>query len=143
MPRVKLTLVRGLPGVGKSTYAARQPGAVVLSADDYFTTECGYVFNPALIGEAHQWCQGSARALLKNGVSVIVANTFTQRWEMQPYLEMPYGTLEVVDLFDGGFSVAALARRNVHSVSENIIQRMRDRYEHAWWDGDPLPPWER
>lgn len=143
MSRGKLTLVRGLPGVGKSTYAARQPGAIVLSADDYFMTERGYEFNPALIGEAHKWCQDSARALLERGTSVIVANTFTQRWEMQVYLEMPYKALEVIDLFDGGFSATALARRNVHGVPESTIQGMRARYEHAWWDGNPLPPWER
>lgn len=31
------------------------PGAVILSTDDYFTHSGDYQFNPNALGEAHEW----------------------------------------------------------------------------------------
>lgn len=31
------------------------PGAVILSTDEYFTCSGGYQFNPMALGEAHEW----------------------------------------------------------------------------------------
>ena len=138
-----LILVRGLPGSGKST-VAKKLGAPV-SADTYFETERGYQFDPSKLSEAHAWCQQMARYLVVNETTA-VANTFTQRWEMEPYLRFSDGQdirVFVVDLFDAGLSNEELFDRCTHGVSLKAITAMRDRYEHNWRDGDPRPPWER
>lgn len=139
----KLTLVRGLPGSGKSTYARALSVASVLETDAFFVNGGEYVFDPKRLGEAHAWNQERAQRALESGLNVAVANTFTQRWEMQPYLDMGADEIEVVDLFDGGCSDEELYERNVHGVPLEVIKRMRDRYEHDWRAGDRRPPWER
>lgn len=142
----RLFLVRGLPGSGKSTLGRDLAPGYCLAADDYFMVGKEYRFDPAQISAAHADCQTRARATLFHRATVAVANTFTARWEMEPYfafaraLSIPY---VVLDLFDGGLSDAELAVRNDHNVPVETIAAMRGRYERAWWNGNPTPPWER
>ena len=135
-----LVLMRGLPGSGKSTVAraisSARNGAPVRSTDDFFELKTGsYVFEPKEIGPAHAWNQARVKADLAAGHAwVIVDNTNTQAWEMQPYRDMAkaYGyAVEVVSLFDGGCTDAELAARNAHGVPEATIARMRARWEAA------------
>jgi len=142
-----LKLIRGLPGAGKSTAAIAKPMESVwtLEADQYFMVNGKYEFDILKVELAHDWCQDQCRRMLPYG-TVIVSNTFTQRWEMQPYIEMAEELgveFEVSDVFDGGCSNEQLAERNVHGVPIDTIAKMRDRYEHDWKTGNPLPPWER
>jgi predicted kinase len=145
-----LTLVRGLPGSGKSTLLERWYAAHdvdMFAADDFFLDEEGvYNFDPTLLGEAHAQCQSRTRAALENGSSTVVTNTFSQRWELEPYLALAKElevTVFVIDLFDSGCTDEELFERNVHGVPLEGIRAMRSRWEHDWKDGDPLPPWER
>jgi len=138
-----LFLVRGISGAGKSSLT-NQLHVVVYEADQYFMVEGEYKFDPSKLGQAHQNCQDKTRESLKNGVSVAVSNTFTQRWEMEPYIQMAkeYGVrLTVVDLFDGGQTNEVLAERNQHGVPVEVIAKMRERYEHDWANGKTTPPW--
>lgn len=143
---VTLFLIRGLPGSGKSTLASVL-NVSSFAADDFFVGDDGvYRFNPADLGAAHAQCQGRAKRSLSEGASCAVANTFTQRWELEPYFIMARETgarIVVLDLFDAGLSDAALAARNEHGVPVGGIAAMRGRYEHDWGTGNPVPPWER
>lgn len=144
---IDLILLRGLPGTGKSTLAAKLGWCEVVSADDYFTTPTGdYNFDPSKLKAAHEDCLERAAGLLGVGRSVVVANTFSRRWEMQPYMELCFHHpmnihTTVVDLFDSGFSDAQLAQINSHGVPESQIAIMRARWEHDWRNGDPKAPW--
>jgi predicted kinase len=129
-----MTIMRGLPGSGKSTKARQlaDDNTVICSADDHFMVDGEYVFNPDQIGAAHQACQDKARKALMDGKDVIIDNTNTQKWEMQPYLDMAAFfkvTLEVVNIFDGGCSDEELVERNSHGVPIEAIRRMRARWE--------------
>ena len=141
----RLYIVRGLPGAGKSTIAEKM-AAHVASADDYFMDEGEYLFDPTKLGAAHADCQTRTRRALETGEDVAVANTFTQRWEMQPYLKMAADAgacVCVVNVYDGGLSDDELAERNIHGVPLEAIEAMRTRYEDDWQNGNPLAPWER
>ena len=82
-----LYIIRGLPGSGKSTLAKRL-AQFPISADDYFTKFYGEgFFKPELLKEAREWCLLCVKEDMKNEGIVAVANTFTQMWEMQPYLD--------------------------------------------------------
>jgi len=140
MNKPTITIIRGLPGSGKTTKAVQiciEVGTATVSADDFFVGMDGiYRFNPAKLPEAHATCQASTRSLLERGKDVIVHNTFTQGWEATPYVEMARGfgaSIAVFDLFDSGLTDEDLFKRNVHGVPLDSIKAMRAR-----WDADLL-----
>lgn len=122
---VQLYLIRGLPGSGKSTLARLLcnsfEDAVHFEADKYFIGPDGvYRFDPSRLKDAHEWCLESTIMHLRAGYVVIVSNTFTRIWEMQPYLDLGYKTQVIT--CEGNFG-------NVHGVPGAAIERMRARWE--------------
>ena len=146
-------LIRGLPGSGKTSLAEhihRGMGSKAdrtVAADDWFTTESGeYVFDPRFLHDAHEYSQRMVRDALSEGHGAVVHNTFSQRWEMEPYIDMSVefnARLVVMDLYDGGLDDVSLARRCEHGVSTRVINKMRSRWEHDWRSGNPIEPWLR
>lgn len=99
--------------------------AIHLESDMYFIDHKGqYVFNPEKLKDAHRWCQETARVNLFNRKHVIVSNTFTQKWEMQPYIEMDdaCGAQVEIQIAQGNFE-------NEHGVPSEAIEKMRARWE--------------
>jgi len=119
----KLILVRGIPGSGKSTYA-KGLGLNHFEADMYFERNGKYEFDPSQIKNAHEWCQREVRATLKKDEDVIVSNTFTQHWELKPYLDMAE---------ELGVEVRVIRMTadygNIHGVPETVIETMKERFE--------------
>ena len=127
-----LYLLRGLPGAGKSTLASQLADSH-FEADMYFTNENGqYLFNPSEIKKAHAWCQSEVHtAMILNHTTgdnekIVVSNTFTQGWEMEPYYKLAesYGYRVfsiIVENRHGG--------ENQHGVPEDKIEAMRARFE--------------
>ncbi len=122
---LRLVLVRGLPGSGKSTMA-REMGELGLrhfETDQFFVDSKGvYRFDATKLGKAHQWCQDAVKAHLDAGGKAVVSNTFTQKWEALPYLDM-------VDPSEVEILVATGDWGNTHGVPPESIQRMKDRWE--------------
>jgi predicted kinase len=142
----ELILIRGLPGSGKSTFAAsllyslndnkihcenmgggfdEMPDWVHHETDDFFIHEDGkYVFEPNKISEAHAWNWDRTHQALSEGYSVIVSNTFSRVWEMRPYIDM-------ADKLDIKLTVLTVEGNfgNVHNVPEESIEKMRKRWE--------------
>jgi predicted kinase len=128
----ELFLLRGLPGSGKSTLAKSLNG-IHIEADQYFVDAEGvYLFDVSKLKNAHNYCQGQTQAWMKtngdqvNVSRIIVSNTFTQEWEMEPYFKLAeqYGYRVyslIVENRHGGI--------NEHEVSEDKITLMRDRFE--------------
>ena len=123
----ELYLLRGLPGSGKSTLA-KSISDVHYEADMYFVNADGeYVFNPALLKDAHNWCQTMTQIAMEyNTPKVVVSNTFTQEWEMEAYYKLAedYGYVVfslIVENRHGGI--------NEHGVPEEALDRMRARFE--------------
>ena len=123
----ELYLLRGLPGSGKSTLA-KSISEVHYEADMYFVNADGeYVFNPALLKDAHNWCQTMTRIAMEyNTPKVVVSNTFTQEWEMEAYYKLAE---------DYGYKVYSLVVENrhgginQHGVPNEAVVRMKDRFE--------------
>jgi hypothetical protein len=98
----------------------------------YFFEGNEYKFNPLKLKQAHAWCQDQVRISMKNSdrtigdLRIAVSNTFTQEWEMEPYIEMAkeYGfkvfTI-IVENRHGGV--------NQHNVPEDKIELMKNRFE--------------
>lgn len=122
---MKLVLIRGLPGSGKSTLAKSLQGFRHLEADQFFMGDDGvYRFDASKLKQAHQACLQQAELSLGCGYSVVVSNTFSRKWEMQPYLDMAKRwsvTPQIVECH-GNFG-------NVHNVPEETISQMKARWE--------------
>ena len=118
-----LYLVRGLPGSGKSTYA-KKIGCFHVEADMYHCRNGEYQFDVSHSRFGHNWCQKTAFFAMEQGMDVVVSNTFTQKWELQPYLDFAVKT---------GHKVTILRMTNnygtVHGVPEETMQKMRSRFE--------------
>ena len=130
----ELILVRGLPGSGKSTLAKvilqirNSDEPEVLSADDFFINENGeYDFDSQKIKEAHNYCQFRCSERMRQQKSrIVVANTFTQEWEMKIYFDM-------AERYNYRVHTIIVENRhgsdNVHGVPKDKLQQMKERFE--------------
>jgi len=129
-----LILVRGLPGSGKSTLAKiilQIPSNIepeVLSADDFFVNSDGeYIFDATKLKEAHNYCQFRCSERMRQHKSrIVVANTFTQEWEMDIYYDMAkrynYRVHTIIVENRHGST-------NIHNVPEDKLQQMKERFQ--------------
>ena len=128
-----LYLIRGLPGSGKSTLAKtlahglnaiKKWSCLHFETDMYFETGDGYHFDRRELSLAHAWCQKATRLHLERGKTVIVSNTFTQLWELQPYLDMAKELDLVVTVItcEGQYG-------SLHNVPEHAVDMMKRRWQ--------------
>ena len=130
----ELILLRGLPGSGKSTLAKTilqlrsTDEPEVLSADDFFEDKEGdYNFDPTKLKEAHNYCQfRCSERMRQQKARIVVANTFTQEWEMDEYFKM-------AERYNYRVHTVIVENRhgneNVHGVPEDKLQQMKDRFQ--------------
>lgn len=122
----KLYLLRGLPGSGKSSLAKilKAQRFEHIEADMYHITEGRYEFKPDKAKEAHAWCRAATREALEFGEDVVVANTFTQLGELQPYLEMAeeFGIVPNIIHCESSFG-------SIHDVPAEVVGQMANRWE--------------
>lgn len=118
-----LTIIRGLPGSGKTTLA-KQIGQPYFEADQWFETcDGGYHFDPAQLPQAHARCLERVKNSLEDGLDTTVSNTFSRCWEMQPYFDLGY-PVRIIEVHGPW--------KSVHNVPEKSISAMRDRWEVAY-----------
>jgi len=128
-----LILLRGLPGAGKSTVAnlIMTGGGMtdkVIEADSYFYDHMGnYNFDPSKLPAAHNYCKMMVTDYMKMmKLKIVVANTFTQEWEMKPYYELAERY---------GYNVHTLivenrhGNKSVHDVPDATMGNMLNRFE--------------
>jgi tRNA uridine 5-carbamoylmethylation protein Kti12 len=130
---MELVLIRGLPGSGKSTMARvlAQIGFEHYEADQYFMRDGRYAFDAAKLKDAHAWCLKAVNEAMQANLRCVVANTFTQAWEIEPYIkaarENGYQSIRILTA-TGDYG-------SVHGVPRDVIDRMANRWESfSIWD---------
>lgn len=128
-----LILLRGVPGCGKSTLGDvilltnQLNNQDVLSADNFFINEKGeYIFDSSKLKEAHNDCQVKCADRMRNQFSkIVVANTFTQEWEMEPYFTM-------AERYNYRIHTVIVENRhgnkNIHNVPDEKVNQMINRF---------------
>ncbi len=132
----KLILIRGLPGSGKTTIAQLignqwegdwDYDTKMFSTDDFFMVNGEYKFDPSKLKEYHEANISRVEHEMKEmEMNVIVHNTFTQEWEMEPYYELAKKykwaviSLIVENRHEG---------KSIHGVPDNTIEHMRNRFD--------------
>lgn len=127
-----LILLRGLPGSGKTTLAkvlSEDNTYPVFSVDDYFTNEITgeYIFNFQNNHLAYKQCEALTNDAMQQSIpKVIVHNTFTIDWELEPYFKLAskhhYQIFVVtVENYHG--------HQNVHEVSDEQLLKMAEKYK--------------
>ncbi len=136
---MKVIIMRGIPGSGKSTIASQLGHEMYCSADDYFINNDGvYNFNPIEIGEAHKSCMRKFLAGMNVRAKITVDNTNVELWEISPYIA-------ICQAYDVDYEIITVrcdpeiaSKRNVHGVPEKTILRMAERLERIkllpWWN---------
>jgi len=129
----ELILLRGLPGSGKTTLAKiilqlrSTDEPEILSADDFFEDNEGeYNFDPTKLKEAHNYCQfRCSERMRQQKAKIVVANTFTQEWEMDEYFKM-------AERYNYRVHTVIVENRhgneNIHGVPEDKLQQMKNRF---------------
>jgi predicted kinase len=136
----KITVLRGQPGSGKSTWAKQnRPHIPVCSADHFF---CGdgenpheYRFDFRKLGEAHGACLQKFIKLTSLGCDVVVDNTNTTAVEMAPYVAWGLALGFEVEIIRLECSSDIAAARNIHGVPAGSVYRMKTTL-----DSEVLPP---
>jgi tRNA uridine 5-carbamoylmethylation protein Kti12 len=138
----KIILVRGLPGSGKTTLGEKikeqlfnaGTTCALYSTDDFFVYNNKYNFDVNLLSVAHSWNRGRViRSMMRNVDVIIVANTFTQAWEVSPYYfdaqKFGYEVEFKQPKTEWAFDADVLFEKNTHGVPLETIKKMIDRWE--------------
>lgn len=107
-----------------------------VETDMYFTDVNGdYQYVSKNLGEAHRWCLRTVEGYLSQGLDVVVSNSFTRHWEYEPYvsvanrLKVPYTVLVATGDF-----------QNIHNVPDEVLAKMRSRWEPNHDEHPTHPP---
>jgi len=126
---VKVLILSGPPGYGKSTYVeALNCDKQVVSADTFFMKDGVYCYSPLQVGEAHRACLRLFN-LVASGTGfqkpdlLIVDNTNVSLVEMAPYIRIAqaYGYEVEIHAF-------RVLRKNVHGVPHTKVLQMSDQH---------------
>jgi tRNA uridine 5-carbamoylmethylation protein Kti12 len=122
---MRLVIVRGLPGSGKTTFAHTLTDSV-FEADDYFMQDGIYQFDREHLREAHHDCQIRVCKAMQEKVPVIaVSNTAVKRWEMNVYYGFAVAfNYEVIEI-----TMSGKLYNSIHNVPSEVIERMKGDFE--------------
>jgi len=140
-------VLRGLPGTGKDEIAKFlnldnvageiQTGqAVILSTDQFFIKDGKFQFDKTKLKEAHEatW-EAFKSAISSDSQVIIINNTNIKKFHYAHYVDYAqrHGYLtSIVIIPANDVSDRELATRNVHSVDQGTISKMRKEFEWSF-----------
>ena len=121
----KLIIVRGIPGTGKSTFCREMFPDIFHLENDMFQYQNGeYHYDEKKLQKSIQWCFNTASNALKNGMDVVISNTFTKKAFVDSYTEL-------VKKYKCNFEIYRMMGnfKDIHNVPEDVLKSMKDGFE--------------
>ena len=90
----KVTIVRGVPGVGKDTYVltkeeGKKDNFTVVCSDDFFVKDGKYEFNRKELSQAEAYCLEQYQLHLSLGVPrIYITNVNNKKWMYSNYIRL-------------------------------------------------------
>ena len=121
----KLYIIRSHSGSGKTTYAKSLGLKHHFEADDYFLIDGVYCFVPSYLPQANAQCLQKTKDAMQTGEDIVVANTFTRKWEFEPYIQAAKenGYEVEIKIMTGNY-------KNVHNVPDEVVAKQKARFEY-------------
>lgn len=133
---MKVTILSGVPGSGKSTIA-RSMYAVVCSADDHFLVDGEYRFDVTKLADAHGACLRKFVHAIQAGKDVVVDNTNTTSEEIIPYYAFAAAWGCDIELVTVQCDPEVAAARCLHGVPVGAVkasaERIKNRVLPSFW----------
>lgn len=127
----KLTLIRGIPGSGKSTYAKDHYNCLILENDMFHMRDGQYMWDKDSMPDAIDWCMDTCERALSLGMDVVVSNTFTKRSVITKYIEL-------ADIYGADYEVIRCTGNygNIHEVPRFVLESMKRNFDD--WPGEKI-----
>jgi len=125
-------IIRGLPGAGKSTLAARL-GCLVISPQDMYATRGGvYRFRQGQDVKARAWATRTALLAMEAKVDLAIAEVLPRREDVAYWANMACRHGYEVRVTEMEVTPELSHKRNTHSVPRPVIETMALAWEP--WD---------